>query len=63
MSDKLTKLEKEMIEAWVKKHKPKRYSHGERPEGEEPPSPSSWRKRRKRSKAEVQAMRDAGHDA
>jgi hypothetical protein len=52
--------EKEMIEAWVKKNKPKRYTHGERPEGVEPPTISNWgRGRRKKSKAESQAERDA----
>ena len=50
--------EKEMIEAWVKKNKPKRYQHGERPEGMEPPDMTSWG-RRKVSKAEVQAAKDA----
>ena len=51
--------EKEMIEAWVKKHKPKRYSHGERPEGVEPPTISNWGRGRRKSKAEKQAERDA----
>ncbi len=52
--------EKEMIEAWVKKNKPKRYTHGERPEGVEPPTISNWgRGRRKKSKAESQAEKDA----
>ena len=60
MSNVYSESEKMMIEEWVKKNKPKRYSHGERPEGEEPPTASFWRKRRRKSKAEVQAMRDAG---
>ena len=52
--------QKEMVEAWVKKHKPKRYTHGERPEGVEPPTISNWgRGRRKKSKAEKQAAKDA----
>ena len=52
--------EKEMIEAWVKKNKPKRYTHGERPEGQDPEEISPWgRRRRKKSKAEKQAERDA----
>ena len=51
----------EMIEAWVKENKPKRYKHGERPEGQSPPDISSWgRGRRKKSAAEEQAARDAG---
>ena len=52
--------EKEMIEAWVKKHKPKRYTHGERPEGQDPEEISPWgRRRKKKSKAEKQAEKDA----
>ncbi len=51
---------KTMIEAWVKKNKPKRYTHGERPEGMEPPTISQWGRPRRRSKAELQAMKDAG---
>ena len=52
--------EQTMIEAWVKKNKPKRYTHGERPEGMEPPTISNWgRGRRKKSKAEKQAELDA----
>ena len=52
--------EQTMIEAWVKKNKPKRYTHGERPEGVEPPTISNWgRGRRKKSKAEKQAELDA----
>jgi len=52
--------EREMIEAWVKKNNPKRYTHGERPEGIEPPTISNWgRGRRKKSKAEKQAELDA----
>ena len=51
--------EKEMIEAWVKKHKPKRYTHGERPEGVEPPTISNWGRGRRKSKAERQAEKDA----
>ena len=52
--------EQMMIEAWVKKNKPKRYTHGERPEGVEPPTISSWgRGRRKKSKAESQAEKDS----
>ena len=50
--------EREMTEAWVKKNKPKRYQHGERPEGTEVPTISNWGRRRK-SKAESQAERDA----
>ena len=49
--------EQKMIEAWVKKNKPKRYQHGERPEGMETPDMTSWG-RRKVSKAEVQAAKD-----
>ena len=49
-----------MIEKWVKKNKPKRYTHGERPEGMEPPTISSWgRKKKKTNKAEEQAAKDA----
>ena len=52
--------EQMMIEAWVKKNNPKRYTHGERPEGIEPPTISNWgRGRRKKSKAEKQAELDA----
>tara|TARA_R110000782_G_scaffold247152_1_gene333868 strand:- start:93 stop:320 length:228 start_codon:yes stop_codon:yes gene_type:complete len=52
--------ERMMIEKWVKKNKPKRYTHGERPEGMETPTISSWgRGRRKKSKAEKQAELDA----
>ena len=52
--------EQVMVEAWVKKNKPKRYSHGERPEGMEPPTISSWgRKKKKTNKAEEQAAKDA----
>jgi len=52
--------EREMIEAWVKKNKPKRYTHGERPEGQDPEEISPWgRRRRKKSNAEKQAERDA----
>ena len=50
--------EQMMIEAWVKKNKPKRYQHGERPEGMEVPTISNWGRRRK-SKAEKQAEKDA----
>ena len=50
--------ERDMIEAWVKKNKPKRYQHGERPEGMEVPTISNWGRRRK-SKAEIQAEKDA----
>ena len=54
------KTEKEMIEAWVKKNKPKRYTHGERPEGQDPEEISPWgSRRRKKSKAEKQAEKDA----
>jgi len=50
----------EMIDAWVKENKPKRYGHGERPEGEEPPNLSVWGKsRKKKNKAEEQAALDA----
>ena len=52
----------EMIEAWVEKNKPKRYKHGERPEGEEPCEISVWGKKKK-SKAEQQAALDAGEGA
>ena len=56
----LTKEEqKEMVEAWVKKNKPKRYQHGERPEGVEPPPISAWGRPRRVSKAEQQAAKDA----
>jgi hypothetical protein len=51
--------EKEMIEAWVKKNKPKRYQHGERPEGQEPPTISAWGRPKKVSKAEQQAAKDS----
>ena len=51
--------EKEMIEAWVKKNKPKRYTHGERLEGVEPPTISNWGRGRRKSKAEKQAEKDA----
>jgi len=52
--------EKEMIEAWVKKNKPKRYTHGERPEGQDPEEISPWgRRRKKKSKAEKQAEKDS----
>ncbi len=52
--------EKEMIEAWVKKNKPKRYTHGERPEGQDPEEISPWgSRRRKKNKAEKQAAKDA----
>ena len=50
--------EQKMIEAWVKKNKPKRYQHGERPEGMEPPDMTNWGRRRV-SKAELQAAKDA----
>ena len=52
--------QKEMVEAWVKKHKPKRYTHGERPEGQDPEEISPWgRRRKKKSKAEKQAEKDS----
>jgi hypothetical protein len=51
---------KKMVEAWVKKNKPKRYVHGERPEGAPIPTISQWGRPRKRSRAELQAMKDAG---
>ena len=54
--------EQKMIEAWVKKNKPKRYQHGERPEGVEPPPISAWGKPRRISKAEQQAMKDSEKD-
>ena len=55
--------EKEMIEAWVKKNKPKRYTHGERPEGQDPEIVSPWSTRNKnKSKAEIQAAKDAGKE-
>ena len=50
--------QKEMVEAWVKKHKPKRYTHGERPEGQDPEIVSPWRPKRK-SRAEIQAEKDS----
>ena len=50
--------EQKMIDAWVKKNKPKRYQHGERPEGMEPPDMTNWGRRRV-SKAELQAAKDA----
>ena len=59
----LTKEEqKEMVEAWVKKNKPKRYQHGDRPEGVEPPPISAWGRPRRVSKAEQQAMKDSEKD-
>lgn len=51
--------EQMMIEAWVKKNKPKRYTHGERPEGVEPPTISNWGRGRRKSNAEIQAEKDA----
>ena len=51
--------EQKMIEAWVKKNKPKRYQHGERPEGTPPPPISAWGRPRRVSKAEQQAAKDA----
>ena len=51
--------EQTMIEAWVKKNKPKRYTHGERPEGVAPPTISNWGRGRRKSKAEKQAELDA----
>ncbi len=51
--------EQMMIEAWVKKNKPKRYTHGERPEGVEPRTISNWGRGRRKSKAEIQAELDA----
>ena len=51
--------EKEMIEVWVKKNKPKRYQHGERPEGMEVPTISNWGRGKRKSKAEKQAEKDA----
>ncbi len=52
--------EKKMVEAWVKKNKPKRYTHGERPEGQDPEEISPWgSRRRKKNKAEKQAAKDA----
>ena len=52
--------EQKMIEAWVKKNKPKRYTHGERPEGQDPQEISPWgRRRKKKSNAEKQAEKDA----
>ena len=50
--------EQMMIEAWVKKNKPKRYTHGERPEGQDPEIVSPWGSKKK-SKAEKQAELDA----
>ena len=57
--ERLVMEERMMIEKWVKKNKPKRYSHGERPEGQEPPIISAWGRRRKVNKAEQQAAKDA----
>ena len=54
--------EQKMIEAWVKKHKPKRYQHGDRPEGTPPPPISAWGRPRRISKAEQQAMKDSEKD-
>jgi hypothetical protein len=53
-----------LIEAWVEKNKPKRYNHGERPEGDpEPQTISVWRKSKKRKSAEEkQAELDAAGD-
>ena len=51
-----------MIEAWVKKNKPKRYKHGERPPGMEAPTISSWGRKRKMSAAEKQAALDCGEE-
>ena len=51
-----------MVEEWVSKNKPKRYTHGERPEGMEVPTISSWGRPRRRSKAEMQAIKDAGEE-
>ena len=51
--------EKDMIEAWVKKNKPKRYQHGERQEGMEVGTLSTWGRGRRKSKAERQAEKDA----
>lgn len=48
-----------LIEAWVEKNKPKRYQHGERPEGEVPCEISVWGKSPKKSAAEKQAELDA----
>ena len=45
--------ERMMIEKWVKKNKPKRYTHGERPEGMEPPTISSWGRRKKKSNISI----------
>ena len=59
MKQENSMTEKEMIEAWVKKNKPKRYTHGERPEGVEPPTISNWGRGRRKSKAEKQAEKDA----
>jgi len=52
----------DLIEAWVKKNKPKRYDHGERPEGEVPCEISAWGRRKKKSAAEKQAELDAFGD-
>ena len=54
--------EKKMVEAWVKKNKPKRYQHGERPEGTPPPPISAWGRPKRVSKAEQQAMKDSEKD-
>ena len=60
MKQENSMTEKEMIEAWVKKNKPKRYTHGERPEGQDPEEISPWcSRRRKKNKAEKQAAKDA----
>ena len=60
----MTEQEKnEMIEAWVKKNKPTRYMHGQRPPGQDPPGDISvWGKRRK-SAAEKQAELDGMTEA
>ena len=50
--------EQKMIEVWVKKNKPKRYTHGERPEGQDPEVVSPWGSKKK-SNAEKQAEKDA----
>ena len=53
------KARKELIDAWVKKNKPKRYKHGERPNGEVPCEISYFGKRKSKNKAEEQAVLDA----
>ena len=42
-----------LIEAWVEKNNPKRYKHGQRPEGEKTPGDISvWARKNKKSSEE-----------